>query len=341
MNIIKEADFRREIKSSPAKAYLLFGEEDYLKTHALAAARAAISPDSTLSMFNEFMLDSLSYSPSALLDVIMPAPMMADRKLITVTGLDLNAMHQSEIDALCETLAALDEYDYNTVIISVPSDRFDYGRSLKSPGKRLAALSEVLTPVYFEKVSPARLVSWVGKHYAHNGVNASPEICSLTIERCGRDMFNLSSETDKISFYVLSQGRDTVSPSDVARASVPSAEYDTFALSNALAAGNREVALAVFGDMKFRRVEPLVIMGEIISYVSNSLSVELLANDGLTSREISEILNIHEYKVSLTLRSRRGVDRLKVMLERCRSADLEIKSFSNGYSVLEKLICTI
>ncbi len=341
MNIIKDADFRKEIKSTPAKAYLLFGEEDYLKSHALAAAKDAISPDSTLSMFNEFKLDALSYSATALLDAIMPAPMMADRKLIIVTGLDLNSIKQSEVDALCSALATLDEYDYNTVIISVASDRFDYGILPKRPSKLLSKLSEFLTPVYFEKISPSRLISWVGKHYSHNGVNASPEICALTIERCGRDMFTLSSETDKISFYVLSQGRNEVTQKDVTLASVPSAEFDTYALSNALAAGNREVALAVLGDMKFRRVDPVIIMGEIVSHICDALSIELLAADGLTSREISEILKFHEYKVSLALRSRRGIDRLKVMLERCRAADLEIKSFSDGYSVLEKLICTI
>lgn len=341
MNIIKEADFRREIKSSPAKAYLLFGEEDYLKSHALAAAKAAISPDSTLSMFNEFKLDALSYSASTLLDAIMPAPMMTDKKLITVTGLDLNSIKQGEVESLCSALATLDEYDYNTVIISVASDRFDYGRLPKNPSKLLAKLSEVLTPVYFEKISPARLVSWVGKHYSHNGVNVSPEVCALTIERCGRDMFTLSSETDKISFYVLSQGRDTVTPNDVTKISVPAAEFDAFAFSNALTAGNREAALAVLGDMKFRRVDPILIMGEIVSHIYDSVSIEMLALDGLTSREISEVLKIHEYKVSLILRSRRGIDRLKVMLERCRTADLEIKLSRDGYSVLEKLICTI
>ncbi len=341
MNIIKEADFRREIKSTPAKAYLLFGEEDYLKSHALAAAKAAMSPDSTLSMFNEFKLDALSYSASALLDAITPAPMMTDKKLITITGLDLNSIKQGEVDALCSVLAALDEYDYNTVIISVSSDRFDYGILPKRPSKLLTKLSDFLTPVYFEKISPARLVSWVGKHYSHNGVNASPEVCALTIERCGRDMFTLSSETDKISFYVSSKGRDTVTSDDVIKVSVPAAEFDAFAFSNALTAGNREVALAVLGDMKFRRVDPIIIMSEIVSNICDSLSIELLASDGLTSREISETLKIHEYKVSLILRSRRGVDRLKLMLERCRAADLEIKSSRDGYSVLERLICTI
>ena len=43
MDIIKEADFRKEIKSAPKSAYLFFGEEDYMKSFALKAASEAIS----------------------------------------------------------------------------------------------------------------------------------------------------------------------------------------------------------------------------------------------------------------------------------------------------------
>jgi len=50
---------------------------------------------------------------------------------------------------------------------------------------------------------------------------------------------------------------------------------------------------------------------------------------------------MHEYKVSLLLKSKRGVDRLKNMLEKCRTADLELKMSRDGYTTLEKLICTI
>ncbi|MBE6547442.1 MAG: DNA polymerase III subunit delta [Ruminococcaceae bacterium] len=341
MDIIKEADFRREIKSKPKSAYLFFGEEDYLKSHALNAAKDALCPDITFAMFNQMAFDALSYSADALIDAIMPMPMMADRKLITVTGLNLNAFKPAEANALCQALSMLDEYDYNTVIISVASDRFDYGILPKRPSKLLSKLSEFLTPVYFEKISPARLYTWVGKHYSHNGVSASAEICKLTVDRCGRDMFSLSSETDKISFYVLAQGRNEVTPDDVVKVSVPAAEFDAFAFSNALTSGNRERALAVLGDMKFRRVDPIIIMSEIISNICDALSVELLAADGRTSYEISDALRMHEYKVSLLLKSKRGVDRLKNMLEKCRTADLELKMSRDGYTTLEKLICTI
>lgn len=341
MNILKESDFRKQIKASPDKAYLFFGEEDYLKGFAVSTAVDAVCKNADFAAFDYIKLDALSYSADALMDAIMPFPMMSERKLITVSGLDFNSMKQGELDALCSVLASLEEYDYNTVIINVSSDKFDGGILPKRPSKLLLKLSERLTPVCFEKISPARLSAWVGKHYAHNGVTASPEICEQTVSRCGRDMFNLSSETDKISFYVKSQGRDLVTSDDVERVSVSVDEFDAFSFSNALTAGRREDALNVLADMKFRRVDPIIVMGEIISNICDALSVELLAADGLTVKEISELLKIHEYKISLILKSRRGIDRLKSMLEKCRAADLEIKTSRDGYSTLEKLICII
>lgn len=341
INILKESDFRRQIKTSPEKAYLLFGDEDYLKSFALTTAHDALCGDITLSAFNEIKFDALTYSPSALMDAIMPMPMMADRKLITVTGLDMNAMKQSELDALCNVLSSLDEYDYNTVIISTSSDRFDAGILPRRPSKLLQKLSEHLTPVYFEKISPSRLAAWTEKHYSHNGISAPSDICSFTVERCGRDMFTLASEIDKISFFVLSQGRTAVTRDDVISVSVPAAEYDAFALSNAITAGKRDEALAVLSDMKLRRVDPIIIMSEIVTNICDSLSAELMAADGFTSSEISETLKIHEYRVSLILRSKRGVNNLRGMLELCRRADLDIKTSRDGYSTLERLICSI
>lgn len=341
MDILKDADFRKQIKSNPQKAYIFCGDEDYLKSFALTVARDAFIQDPTLSMFNEIKLDALSYSADALADAIMPMPMMANRKLITVTGLDLNALKAGETDALCSALSSIEDYDYNTVIISTASDRFDAGILPKRPSKLLLKLSEYATPVYFEKISPSRLSAWVGKHYAHNGVEASPEICSLTVERCGRDMFNLASETDKISFYVLSQGRTAVTQNDVVKVSVSASEFDAFALSNALTSGKSDDALCVLADMKFRRIDPILIMSEIISNVCDALSVELLYESGMTQKEISEVLKIHEYKISLMLRSKRGVEKLKRMLEYCRRADLDIKTSRDGYSTIEKLICSI
>jgi S-adenosylmethionine synthetase len=85
----------------------------------------------------------------------------------------------------------------------------------------------------------------------------------------------------------------------------------------------------------------VMIMGEISKTVCEMTSVALLNEDGLTGKEIAEVLKIHEYRVSIILKNRIKPAMCRYMTERCREADLELKSFSDGYSVLEKLICTI
>ena len=340
MNIIKEADFRREIKSSPKEAYFFFGEEDYMKMHAISLARQVICPDESLSIFNEMKLDALSYSPAALLDMMSALPMMAERKLITITGLDFIAMKPSELDALLSTLAQLSEYDYNTVIISASSDRFDPGYLPKRPSSALTKISEYATIVSFEKNSPARLAAWVGKHYEHNGVFADPSVCAFTVDYCGRDMFSLSQETDKISFYVLSQKRNTVTMDDVKLIGVNSSEYDAFAFTNAICASQKDKALAILSEMKKKKTDPLIIMSEVSKTVCESVSVFSLLGDGMTHAEISKALGIHEYKVSVIVKSG-NIDNPKRLLSRCLRADIDIKSYSDGYAVLEKLICTM
>lgn len=342
VTIIKEGDFRKEIKASPKSAYLFFGEEDYLKSYALALAKEAICPDPTFAFFNEMKLDAITYSPDSLLDAMMPLPMAADRKLITITNLDIPAMKPTEVDTLCSTLDKLEEYDYNTVIITVAADRFDAGLNpLKKPSKLLQKLGEHLCPVYFERIAPSRLAAWVGKHYAHNGVTASPKICSMTVDYCGRNMFNLSNETDKISFYVKSQGRDEVCEDDITRVAVSATEYDAYAFTNAIAARRRDLALNILRDMKTRRLEPIIIMAEISSTVSNMGMAVLLSSSGMTLREISEITRIHEYTLQLMLSNGISADICRSMMEKCGEADLAIKSSRDGFLILEKLICTI
>ena len=341
MDIIKEADFRKEIKSAPRAAYLFFGEEDYMKGFALKAASDAISPDPSLSFFNEMKLDALSYSPDALLDAMMPFPMGADRTLIVVSGLDINAMKTSEIDSLLSVLSKLDEYDYNTVIINTSSDRFDFGSLPKRPSALLKRFAEHICPVYFERNTPARLASWVGKHFSHNGAVASPAICAIVIESCGRNMYTLAQEVDKISFYVLSNGRQEVTRDDVINVSTPHEEFDTYALTNAIGTRRRDEALRILRDMKFRRLEPIIILAEISGTVSNMTAVATLAADGLTQGEIADALSIHEFRVGLMMKNGISLDVCRNMLKKCKEADLELKSGRGGYITLEKLICSI
>ena len=296
-----------------------------------------------MQYFNDVRLDGLDFSPDKLLDAMMVPPLGAERKIITVTGLNLNTMRAADTDKLCETLAAVEEYPYCLVIVSVGADAMDYGTLPKRPSEILTELSEYLTPVYFERNTPAKLAGWVQKHYQHNGVEASADLCRETVAFCGRDMFILAQEIDKVSFYVLAAGRSAATVEDLRAAAVPAAEYDAFAFTNAVMERRLGDALDILHDLKFRRVEPLFILSEVSRVICDLLAVRALADAGKTAAEIASILKMHEYRVGLYMRQARTVDteRLARAAEACRDADRAIKLSSGGYGVIERLICSM
>ena len=112
-------------------------------------------------------------------------------------------------------------------------------------GKKLA---EIAVPVQFDRVTGAKLNGWVSKHYTQNKLLADAQVCAFTVSYCGTDMFRLASEIDKISCYVLSRGRDRVTPDDVRAVGCTTVEFDAFALANAIIAGvirGSETSIAV------------------------------------------------------------------------------------------------
>ena len=344
MTIITESDFRKQLKSGISGGFLFFGDEDYLKQLDLDAARKLVSPDEAFGFFNDFRIDALDFTPSKLLDALMPLPMGAEQKIVTVTGLPLDSMRPSEIDALCDALAAIGEYDYNVVILSVPAGLLNPGYLPKRPSPLLTRLAEHLTPVHFERSTPARLAAWCQKHFEHNGVVSSPEAARALIELCGQDMFILAHEVDKISYYVLAEGRTEVTGQDIRTVAIASTEYDAFAFANALLESRQSDALSVLRTMKERRVEPILALSEITRVFCDLYTVFSLTDGGRTAQEIQKATKMHEYKVRLYQKSAlsSGRQRLLRAVSLATEADMALKQSSvDGYAAIERLICAL
>ena len=346
-DIIKEADFRRELKTAPAVGYLFFGEEDYLKANAIRLARKALcGEDEGLAYFNDIRLGGGDFTPDKLLDAMATPPMGSERKVITVTGINFNAMRTGDLENLMEALTELENYPFNVVILSADSDCLDAGTLPKRPSKLLSELGEYLIPVNFEKNTPAKLSGWVQKHYLHHGVQASPDICHLTVTYCGRDMYILAGEIQKVAFYVLSHGRNIATEADIKTAAIPAMEYDAFAFTNAVMERRQGDALDILADLKFRRVEPIFILSEVSRVVCDLALVGALGASGQTGAEIAAALKMHEYRVGLYLRQTSKIppERLQAAVVACKEADAAMKGAmgtTGGYGVIEKLICSL
>lgn len=340
--ILTDTEFKKEIQTSPALAYLFFGDEDYLKCAYVRMASDLLFGDKSLALFNNIKIDFTDYTPEKLLDAISSYPMMSERKLITLTGFNFNSIKKNELDSFCEILSLLPDYDYNTVIINIASGNIEAGTS-KKISATLSRLSEVAVPVRFDSYNGPKLEGWVARHFSSLEVTASPSLIRYFIKYCGNNMFKLSSEIEKLSAYVQFHKRNSVSEEDVRLVCVADTDYDTYALANAILEQRNADALTILGYMKLRRIDPILISGEIFRIFCDLLSIKRLSDEGMNAKEIeAQGYMKSSYKAGIYIKtaSKLSYERIYQKILLCEEADKQIKtSLSQGYAPLERLIC--
>ena len=330
------AEFRKELNRLKG-GYLFCGEEDYLKRRYLESARAALVSEG--DVFNHIRLNADTYSTDRLMAAIEALPVMADTKLIEVSGVSLDAMNEGELDELVTVLAALPDYEYNVLIFYCEADEIDPG-TVKQPSKRMKQLSSVLRPVIFWRETPARLAAWTAKHFAAEQIVAPPDAVNRLLDRCGCDMFTLSSEIEKLCWYLKAQGREKLTEADVMLVSSESKEIAAFDFTNAILDGRPDAAFSILNELKRRKEKPEILLNSIARVICDLLTVTVLTDSSLPASAIASRLSWHEYKVGLYVKSasRCPASRLHALAERCYEADLLIKSTPvDSYTVLDRL----
>ena len=348
VDIISNLEFTKRIKENPDGNYLFYGEEDYLKSHAIKSLKDAMGIDEALEIFNFIQIDVLDYTPDKLIDVLSMPPMMAERKLVVLNGLNIKKMSSkaniTEYNEFLDALAHLDEFDYNNLVLTIPHGNITEELPKKSPTGALKDLSERLIPVKFEAPTPQKLALWALRHFEHHGIKATQADCAYLIDYCSKDMFTLSNEIEKLVLYARSQGRDHIVHNDIPLICSAEMEYGTFEFSNAILDGRKNDALSILSVMKFKQIEPLMIMGELSGIFSDLLKIKIMLLAGKNNQQIATETGINIHKVGIYVNSARRMEleRLQRTVSLAREADLAMKyRFDSGYLHLEKLICSI
>ena len=348
MDIISNLDFTKKIKENPDGNYLFYGEEDYLKSHAIKSLKDAMGIDETLEIFNFIQMDVLDYSADKLIDTLSMPPMMAERKLVVLNGLNIKKMSNkqniSEYNEFMDALAHLDEFDYNNFVLVLPCGNITEEMPKKAPTGALKELSERLLPVKFEAPRPQKLALWVLRHFEHHGIKATQPDCAYLVDYCSKDMFTLTNEIEKLSLYARSQGRDRIVREDIPLICSAEMEYGTFEFSNAILDGRKNDALSILSVMKFKQIDPLMIMGELSGIFSDLLKIKIMLNAGKNNHQIATDTGINIHKVGIYVNSARRMDleRLQKTVALTTEADLAMKfRFDSGYLHIEKLICSL
>ncbi len=329
-------DFKAELRRLSG-GYLFCGEEDYLKRYYMGAARNAVTEKNDI--FNRILITADNYSADNLMSSIESLPVMNDKKFIEISGLPFNEMREQDIEDMTEVLSKLPDYEYDVLIIYADAENFDAGTP-KQPSKLFKKLSKVVKPVLFPRETPARLAAWVAKHFAAELVVAPPDAVNALLAKCGCDMSVLSSEIEKLCWYLKAANREKLTEADVALVASESKEIAAFDFTNAILDGKISKALSILTELRLKKEKPEIILSGISKVICELCAVKALMESGSGSQMIAQKLKMHPFKAGLYMKSASAADsdKLKRLAAICYDADIRIKSTPlDSYGVLDRL----
>ena len=135
------SELKNKIKAADiGGAYILSGEEDYLKKYYLGEIGKIASADEAFALFNRTVFDGADVSIQDIAEAIKAPPMMSDFKLVEWRYPDLDGMNENEKKHVEELAASLADYPYAVLVLLTGMEGFDPG-SVKRPSKLAARLS--------------------------------------------------------------------------------------------------------------------------------------------------------------------------------------------------------
>ena len=143
------------------------------------------------------------------------------------------------------------------------------------------------------------LQKWIGEQFALHGTKAEPEACRALLELVGDDVYNLSSEIEKLATWAAGE---QIRAGDVERLVAARAETTNFALTDAW--GARDVAgvlraseglLERSGDPRSKTIPRIV--GILTGHVARIGRAQALEAEGIAAKDAAGMLKQHPYYV--------------------------------------------
>jgi DNA polymerase-3 subunit delta len=266
MPVATPAAVRKQIKAAATDpVYLLLGADDVEKS-ALAAEFAEIV-DEGLRAFNVERLhagdmtsgDKLADGVSSLIAAVRTLPMMAPRRIVTVSQAEMLLVPKRESEAATRALDVLEAMlkvpEPHTTLVFVAGNIDKRGRMYKL----LARQATIVECGTLEDAADAE--RWVRTRVAAVGAEIDPAAARRLAERAGTDVKRLRGEVDRLLLYAMGQAR--ISVEDVREVAGPAELQDDWAMTNAIEAGQGGEALRQLALMLDAGAPPEKVLGQL------------------------------------------------------------------------------
>lgn len=292
------------------KAYLLYGEEDYLRKQYRDRLKKALAGEDVMNLH---YYEGKDVNCAKVIDMAETMPFLAERRVLV---LENTGLFKKGGEALADYMKQMAESAYFVFAEKEVDKRSRLFKAVKETGRA------VEFPVQDEDT----LKRWILGILKREGKQISGQALFHFLEKTGTDMENIQKELEKLLCYTLE--KEIVAQEDIDAVCTQRISSRIFDMINALADKKQERALSLYYDLLALKEPPMRILFLIARQFNLLLQVKELKKKGCDNRMIGEKTGLHGFiagkYVSQASRFRMAV--LKEALSACVEAEERVKT---------------
>lgn len=272
-------NIQADIKSGNFKqAYLLYGDEAYLKQQYKHNLVKALNPDGDTMNFNHY--EGKGVDVKQLIDLCETMPFFADRRVIL---LEDTGFFKNKSEELADYMKELPDYLCMVFVESEVDKRNRMYKAVKACG----------TIAEFARQDEKTLMRWAAGILGKAGKKITQRDMELLLTKTGTDMGNLRMELEKLICYT--EGRDVVTAEDIEEICTTQTTNRIFDMVRAVTEKNQKRALDLYYDLLTLKEPPMRILFLLAKQYRQLLQVKQFAEAGLAQQEMASKLGVPSF----------------------------------------------
>ena len=274
-------NIQEDIKSGNFKsAYLLCGEEAYLKVQYKNKLLKALNPDDDTMNFNHY--EGRNVDVKDLIDLCETMPFFADRRVVL---LEDTGFFKNKCDELADYMKELPDYLCLVFVEDEVDKRSKMYKAVKSCGR----IGE------FARQDEKTLMQWAAGILKREGKNITQRDMELLLTMTGIDMGNLRMELEKLITYT--GDRNVVTRADIQEVCTTQTQNKIFDMVRAVTEKNQKRALDLYYDLLTLKEPPMRILFLLAKQFRQLLLVKEYTEEGVAQPEMASRLGVPSFVV--------------------------------------------
>ena len=258
-------NIQEDIKTGNFKqAYLLYGEEAYLKQQYKHKLVQALNPEDDTMNFNHY--EGRNIDVKELIDLCETMPFFADRRVVL---LEDTGFFKNKCDELADYMKELPDYLCLIFVENEVDKRNRMYKAVKAAGR----IGE------FVQQDEKTLMRWAAGLLKKEGKMITQRDMELLLTMTGVDMGNLRMELEKIISYT--GDRDVVTGEDIQQVCTTQTQNKIFDMVRAVTEKNQKRALDLYYDLLTLKEPPMRILFLLAKQFRQLLLVKEYAEEGI------------------------------------------------------------